>query len=122
MYKPHQDALSLPLDIDTPTREVRGDRTIPLVSATASRDDQGRVHVSLANIDADHSKKVRITLDDMSVKKVSGTILHSRRLTDLNTFENPDKIKLRPFKDAKYRNGAIEVDMPAHSIVTLEIE
>ena len=122
MYKPHQDALSLPLDIDTPTREVRGDRTIPLVSATASRDDQGRVHVSLANIDADHSKKVRITLDDMSVKKVSATILHSRRLTDLNTFENPDKIKLRPFKDAKYRNGAIEVDMPAHSIVTLEIE
>ena len=122
MYKPHQDALSLPLDIDTPTREVRGDRTIPLVSATASRDDQGRVHVSLANIDADHSKKVRITLDDMSVKKVSGTILHSRRLTDLNTFENPDKIKLRPFKDAKYRNGAIEVDMPAHSIVTLEIK
>ena len=41
MYRPHQDAVYLPLDIDAPIRKVRDDRTIPLVSATASRDEQG---------------------------------------------------------------------------------
>ena len=122
MYRPHQDAVCLPLDIDTPTREVRDDRTIPLVSATASRDERGRIHVSLANVDINKSRKVRVTLDEVKATKVSGTILTSKKITDLNTFEKPDKIKLLPFKGAKLVKGIVEVTMPAHSMVTLEIE
>ena len=122
MYRPHQDAVYLPLDIDAPIRKVRDDRTIPLVSATASRDEQGRIHVSLANVDVDKSRKMRVTLDEVKAKKVSGTILTSKKITDLNTFEKPDKVKLVPFKGAKLAKGVVEVNLPAHSIVTLEIE
>ena len=122
MYRPHQDAVYLPLDIDAPIRKVRDDRTIPLVSATASRDEQGRIHVSLANVDVDKSRKVRVTLDEVKATKVSGTILTSKKITDLNTFEKPDKVKLVPFKGAKLAKGVVEVNLPAHSIVTLEIE
>ena len=49
-------------------------------------------------------------------------MLTSKKITDLNTFEKPDKIKLKPFKGAKLADGVVEVNMPAHSIVTLEIE
>ena len=122
MYRPHQDAVYLPLDIDAPIRKVRDDRTIPLVSATASRDEQGRIHVSLANVDVDKSRKVRVTLDEVKATKVSGTILTSKKITDLNTFEKPDKVKLVLFKGAKLAKGVVEVNLPAHSIVTLEIE
>ena len=122
MYRSHQDAIYLPLDIDAPIRKVRDDRTIPLVSATASRDEQGRIHVSLANVDVDKSRKVRVTLDEVKATKVSGTILTSKKITDLNTFEKPDKVKLVPFKGAKLAKGVVEVNLPAHSIVTLEIE
>ncbi len=123
MYKPHQDATYLPLDIDTPTREVRGNRVVPMVSASASRDDAGLMHISLANIDVDKAQKVRITLDDAKAVSVSGAILTSKKITDLNTFDRPDKIKPEVFKGARVaKDGALEVVLPAHSIVMLEVK
>ncbi|MCD8287867.1 MAG: alpha-N-arabinofuranosidase [Porphyromonadaceae bacterium] len=122
MYKPHQDALFLPIEMQAPTRTVREERTIPLVDATASRDDEGKIHISLANIDLDNPYKVRITLDDTSVNQISGTMLTSKKIDDCNTFEKPNKVKPVPFKGAKWVKDAIELTLPAHSIVTLEVE
>ncbi len=122
MYKPHQDALFLPIEMQAPTRAVREERTIPLIDATASRDDEGKIHISLANIDLDNPYKVRITLDDTPVNQISGTMLTSKKIDDCNTFEKPNKVKPVPFKGAKWVKDAIEVTLPAHSIVTLEVE
>ena len=122
MYRPHQDATFLPLDIDTPTRTVRDDRVVPVVDATASCDADGRIHLSLVNIDIDKAQKVRISLDEVKPTRVSGTILTSKKIIDLNTFEKPNCVKPESFKNAKIAGGAIEVTLPAHAIVALEIE
>ena len=45
MYKVHQDATHLPLELDCETIDVRDERNIPLVSATASRDKDGKIHI-----------------------------------------------------------------------------
>ena len=42
MYKVHQDATYLPLELNCERKIVRDDRIVPMVSATASRDEIGR--------------------------------------------------------------------------------
>ncbi|MGC4073723.1 MAG: alpha-L-arabinofuranosidase C-terminal domain-containing protein [Nibricoccus sp.] len=48
MYKVHQDATFLPFELKTPDY-VLGEEKVPVVSATASRNAAGRIHVSLTN-------------------------------------------------------------------------
>lgn len=51
MYKVHQDATYLPLELNCERKIVRDDRIVPMVSATASRDANGLIHISLSNVD-----------------------------------------------------------------------
>ena len=121
MYKVHQDATHLPLELDCETIDVRDERNIPLVSATASRDKDGKIHISLANIDLSQSQEVKISLDGLKPKKVSGEILTAKKVTDYNSFDNPDVIVPAEFKGTKISGNTLIVKMPAKSIVTLAV-
>lgn len=122
MYKVHQDATFLPLDIQCKRRIVRDDRIIPTLSATASRDKQGCVHLSLANIDLKQSCEVEIPLGSLKAKHVSGEILTSADISDHNTFDHPDKVQPNTFNEAQINKGILRVTLPAKSIVTLTLK
>lgn len=137
MYVPHQDATFLPFDIrcddmQVPNERFRGGRsdeeptrTLPMLSATASRDAKGLIHVSLANVYLSQEQTVTINLDDTQVKNVSGTILTSKNIADHNTFKKPNTVKTENFKGVKADKkdpSVLTVTLPAKSIVTLEIK
>lgn len=46
-------------------------------------------------------RKLSINLPDVKAKKAVGEILTSANLTDYNSFEDPNNIKLAPFKEIK---------------------
>lgn len=136
MYKPHMDAKYIPTDIenydvklvpnerhaanpDEPTT-----RPLPMFSSTASKDKSGKLHISLSNVKVDEAQTVTVNLKGFKANKVTGTILSSDKVNDCNTFEAPNKVQLVELKDAKIdkKTGAITVEMPALSIVTLEVE
>ncbi len=50
MYKVHQDATLLPINLEEGTYTYGGEST-GAVSASASRDSQGRIHITLVNMD-----------------------------------------------------------------------
>jgi alpha-N-arabinofuranosidase len=120
MYKVHQDATYLPLEIISDSKEIRG-RNVPLVSASASQKD-GITHITLANIDLDAAQSIVIDLSGLKFKSINGRILTSAKINDYNTFENPTAIKPEIFKDAKIANGKLTVKLPAKAIVALEIK
>jgi alpha-N-arabinofuranosidase len=123
MYKVHQDATYLPFDLICDKMTVRDNRVVPMISATASRDKNGVIHISLSNVDADNGREITVELPGLKGKKVSGEILTSANLTDHNTFEKPNTVKPSAFSGAKIANdGALTVSLPAKSIVTLEIK
>ena len=93
-----------------------------MISSTASRDKEGRIHVSLSNISLTESADVTINLEGINGKQVSGRILTADKIDDYNTFENPEVIAPKAFKDAKIQKGALLVKIPAKSIVVLEIK
>ena len=122
LYKVHQNATYLPLDIESEKKNVRDNRIIPLISATASKDKNGVIHVSLSNVDADSAKEVAIELPEINNKQIKGEILTSANLNDHNTFENPDKVKIVSFRNFEKTRNGFTVKLPAKSIVNFSIE
>ncbi len=121
MYNVHQDATYLPVDVSCDWMDG-GERAIPLVSATASKDASGVVHISISNVDADNAQTVTINLPGVNARTAAGEILTSPALNDHNTFENPEKVKPAPFKEARIERGVLKVTLPAASIVTLALK
>ena len=105
MYKVHQDATYLPIEGNCKQVTVRDNRTLPLISATASKDKNGKIHISLSNVDVDNEQEVIVNLPGVQAKKAVGEMLTSAQITDYNSFENPDKVKLVPFKEVKIIKG-----------------
>ncbi|MDR0895479.1 MAG: alpha-N-arabinofuranosidase [Prevotellaceae bacterium] len=122
MYNVHQDATYLPLSINCKEMPVRDNRTVPMLSATASKDQAGKIHISLSNIDADNEQTVTVALGDIKATKAVGEILTAKNLTDYNTFEQPDMVKPAAFTNAKIAKGVLTIKMPAKSIVTVELQ
>jgi alpha-N-arabinofuranosidase len=122
MYKVHQNATYLPLDLICDKVSVRDNRTVPLVSATASKDKAGVIHVSLSNVDTDNTQDVSIDISQFKISGVRGQILTSANITDYNSFETPNVVNLKDFKGAKVSKGVLKVELPAKSIVTLTIK
>ncbi|MCR4764911.1 MAG: alpha-N-arabinofuranosidase [Bacteroidaceae bacterium] len=123
MYNVHQDATYLPLDIQTATKEVSPSfGPLPMVSGTASRDQQGKVHISLTNVDLQNAQEVSITLQGMNAKKAVGEILTSGNISDHNTFDAPNQVKPIAFNGATISGNVLKIKLPAKSIVTLEIQ
>lgn len=122
MYIPHQGATPIPLDVTTVRKDVRNGRSVDMLQATASRKD-GKITVSLSNVDLDKEMEVAIALGNESkAKNISGNILTAGSIDDYNDFDKPEKVTLKPFSGAKAAKGSIKVKLPAKSIVTLTFE
>jgi alpha-L-arabinofuranosidase len=121
MYNVHQDATLLPLQVKG-NDYVMGNAKLPAISASASRDQQGRTHISLVNIDAKNNQEIEINLPDSNAKKVTGRILASAKLQDHNTFDKPAHIQPAVFKGAHLSRGKLKVKMPPFSVVVLALE
>lgn len=120
MYRVHQDATYLPIDLIADTRVIR-DRKVPMVSASASRKD-GFTHITLANVDLDTAREVKIDFSGLNPSQVSGRILTTKSITDHNTFDRPNLIQPVAFNGARIEKGVLNVSLPAKSIVVLEIK
>lgn len=128
MYNVHQDATYLPIEVQCENKQVRArmgqdgeQRTLPMLGATASKAQDGAVHISLSNVDLENSNEVTVDLSGLGMKSVAGRILTCKAITDKNTFEQPDVVKPADFKGAKLKNGKLTVKMPPMSIVALEL-
>jgi alpha-N-arabinofuranosidase len=121
MYNVHQNALQLPVAV-TSNDYVLGDRKLKAISASASKDKNGVVHVSLVNIDARNDQQITIEFNGVLAKSVSGRILRSEKLQDHNSFDNPAKIKPVEFTNATLNGNALSVKMPPFSVVVLELK
>lgn len=122
MYNVHQDATFLPMDLICDKAKVRGGREVPMISASASEDKNGCIHISLANVDVDNAQNITLDLQGRQIKSVKGRILTSASINDHNTFEKPDAVKPTVFNGAKIEKGQLKVNLPAKSIVVLEVK
>jgi alpha-N-arabinofuranosidase len=122
MYSVHQDATLLPLDLDSDYSYEFGDEKLEALSASASRDPEGTLHISLVNIDPVQAADVSIEIRGKEVSAVTGRILTAPELNSHNTFEQPDQVKPVPFREVKLSKQMLSLKLPAKSILVLEIK
>lgn len=121
LYQVHQDAQYLPLHFTSPDY-VLNNQKLPAVNASASKDKNGAVHISLVNLDPKKAIKIETALPGVTWKAVKGQIVTSANLTDHNTFDKPGQIRLATFNGAKKRGNNLALELPAKSVVVLELK
>jgi len=120
MFKVHHDAKYLASETESPTYEVKGE-SMPQVNASASTDEKGKVHVSLCNLHHEQAATVRCVLRGMKASQVSGRVLTTPQINTFNAFDAPERAKPVEFNGAKVQGDGLAVDLPAKSVVVLEI-
>jgi len=121
MYKPWQDATSLPIELKSPWYN-HGEWTMPSVSASAVRDSAGQVHVGLANLDPNKAVTVSATLAGLTATSAGGTILTAPVMNAYNSFDRPNTLTPQPFSGADVKGDTLTVTLPAKSVVVLDLK
>lgn len=120
MYKVHMGANYLPLEIQCDSL-ISNNKKFAAVSASASKDAQGKIHITLANIDPDKEQKIEIDLANVKIAKISGTILTAKTIDSHNTFEKTNVVVPAVFKDAKVIKNGLSITVPAKAIISLTL-
>ena len=119
MYQHHQDATLIPLQFTSPDYSYNNEN-IPAVNGSASKDTNGVVHITLANLDTKKKISVSTSLAS-SFKNITGEILTSPKFNDINTFDNPDKIKETSFTDFKKSGNNLTINLPPMSVILITL-
>ncbi|MCR5743952.1 MAG: alpha-N-arabinofuranosidase [Lachnospiraceae bacterium] len=117
MYKEHQGADAV--YCQTENVNVKEGKNTPMVSSSASVKD-GRMTITLANVDIDEDCELSISLHGFKAQKVSARILTAEVHT-YNTFDNPENVKAQDYS-ATIADGMVNVSLPACSVVELVVE
>jgi alpha-N-arabinofuranosidase len=123
MYNVHQDATLLPSSLFCEQYKLGNDQ-IPAISSSASVDKNGKIHVTLSNLNPNKEIKLEINLSGKGFTKInSGTVLTAAAFNSVNTFDKPEAVKPVAFKNAKkLSDSKLEVSIPSKSVVVLELE
>jgi alpha-N-arabinofuranosidase len=120
MYKVHQQAALIPLSFISPDYVLNG-QTLPAVTASASRDKSGRIHITFTQADPHREVEISTGLEGIQASNVRGTVLISNELTAHNTFDKPDQVKAVDFNGAKLSRNTLTVKLPPASVVMIEL-
>jgi alpha-N-arabinofuranosidase len=121
MYKVHQDAVLIPVELQTPDYKL-GQARVPTLHASSSRDRQGVLHLSVVNLDPKRAARVSLKVSGFSPKKVSGRTLTAPQLNSLNTFEQRENVRPMPFSGAALAADRVSLTLPSKSVTVLGIE
>jgi alpha-L-arabinofuranosidase len=122
MYKVHQDATLLPMNLTCEDYTFNG-MTLPGISATASKDNTGKIHISLSNINPNKDITTEIELRGTDkISKVKGEIITAPEMNAYNDFDKPEKVNCQPFSQFKLTNSTLKMTIPSKSVVTIEVE
>jgi alpha-N-arabinofuranosidase len=121
LFKPHRDAVLLPTELKSVDYKFGG-QTIPAISASASCNAKGFIHVSITNIDPNRSQIVNCRLSGATVSKVRAEVITADKMNALNDFGKKEGVNIQPFKEVKVDKNDIIVTLPPKSIVMLEVQ
>ncbi len=120
LYKAHQDATRIESHVQQDlvgTEETQ----VPALHASASVDEEGRVHVTVANLCATQAQSIRGVLEgrrfgSVKVRYIAGD------MNDYNAFGKAAKVFVRDMPDVSLCDNGFEMQMPACSVVEITLE
>ncbi len=121
LYQVHQGATLLPVQIAA-DNYVSGAVTLPAISVSASRDEQGRIHVSVVNLDPDRDASMTLALNGIMASSASARVLTADAMDAHNDFDAPQRLAPRELQGVSIRNGNVKLTIPAKSVTVVELK
>ncbi len=122
MYKVHHDATLLPSDIISEEYSYERE-SIPALSATASKDDSGKIHITISNLDPEKTQEVVCEIRGSEAGKfLKGEIITAEKINSYNDFGKEEEVNIQSFEDVEIEGNSVKINMPAKSIVMVELE
>ncbi len=121
MYARHQDGVLLPIELTCDSYEC-GDEEVGAISASASRDAEDKVVLSLCNVDHARDMSILCEFRGLSPSHVAGRVLTAEAMNAHNTFDQPQTLQPESFEGATLSQAGLVVRLPAKSVVVLEID
>lgn len=120
MYKVHQDAELLDISFESPMYK-HGSQMIPQLSVSASKNEDGMIHISACNLHHAVSTSVSCHIEGIEGKEVSGQILTHASLNAHNTFDRPEEVAPVKFTEVSLKDGELNFVLPPASVVVLKL-
>jgi alpha-N-arabinofuranosidase len=121
MYRVHQGATMIPVDVTAPQYKF-GDASFVALNVSASRDEQARVHLSVVNLDPNRAAEITTTISGGAIRTATGEILTASAMNSMNMFDRPNTVKPAPFSGYKLQGSQLSLNIPAKSVVVLELQ
>jgi alpha-L-arabinofuranosidase len=121
MYRVHQGSTLIPVDLSAPGYKM-GDEAFLSLSVSASRDEEGRLYLSLVNLDPSRVAEITASVWGRAISGVTGEVLTASTMNAMNTFERPNTIKPAPFSGYQLQGSQLILNIPAKSVVVLGLK
>jgi len=120
MYKVHQDAVMLPVEIKC-NKYVYGSQSVDAVNCSASV-KEGKVNITLCNLDPNKSQEISFEIQGLNLSKVSGKVVTANKINAYNDFGKKEEVFEADFNNIKIANGKIEAILPSKSVVLIQLQ
>jgi alpha-L-arabinofuranosidase len=122
LYKVHQDANLIPIQLNEVPVYNKYNEKLPLVNASASVNKEGEINITICNIDAENGHAVQLDINGAEAKSIEGKIITADKINSFNDFGKKEEVNIKPFNGFKNNGGSVEVNMPSKSIVLITIK
>lgn len=120
MYKKHQGAQLLESCITDVCEIGTEENKVPNLQESVSVAEDGTITVTVANLSVSDSYPVEIFFADKKPASVKATIL-TGKMDAYNTFDEPEVVKEAAFEQVELNAKGVTFEIPACSVVSLEI-
>jgi alpha-N-arabinofuranosidase len=120
LYAPHQDGTMVPVDVQSERYEHAG-YSVPALSASASVDAAGKLHLTLSNANPNRDLALKVFVRGLKGSRAAGRLLTAPSMTAHNTFDKPEAVKPKDWSGAKVTADGLELTLPKMSVAALEV-
>ena len=116
LYKHHHDATLLNSHLETEGVYAG----VPNLTVSASEDENGVVHITLANISADTAYPIDCALTGKKYNTASARIL-TNSIGAYNDFDHPEDVKITDFDALTLENNNLHFNIPACAVMEITV-
>jgi alpha-N-arabinofuranosidase len=121
LYQSHQGATLLPTRVSAPDYAL-DEVKVPSLSASASRSAQGKVTLSLVNLDPVRAVRVAIDMPGRGMRSARGRVITAATMDAKPDFGGPDPLAPAALESVRVRGGVLSVLAPAKSVIAIELD
>ncbi len=120
LYQSHHGATLLPTRVVAPDYALDAVK-VPSLSVSASRDKDGRMTISLVNLDPGRAANVSIDTGNKDVRAATGRVITAPSMDARPEFGQPDPLAPSGLGRITVRAGVASFVAPAKSVVVLKL-